>query len=154
MVQLHTKRLALICLAILPALMPSLALALDYRSVSTPKAVLFDAPSAQAKKIYILSQGYPVEVIVNLGDWLKVRDNLGGLNWIEAKSTSDKRMVLVRVAKAEMKQAANNSAKTIAYVEKDIVLELVSDEKNTGWVQVRHRDGLVGYLPAVALWGL
>ncbi len=55
-------------------LLPALAMALDFRSVAVPKAVLYDAPSIAAKKVYLLSQYYPVEVVVNLGDWLKVRD--------------------------------------------------------------------------------
>jgi len=48
-------------------LMPVLASALEFRSVAEPKAVLYDAPSAAAKKTLLISQFYPVEVIVNLG---------------------------------------------------------------------------------------
>jgi SH3-like domain-containing protein len=71
------------------------AQALEFRSVAPAKAVLYDAPSKEASKLYILSGGYPVEVIVNLGDWTKVRDQLGGLSWIENKSLSSKHTVLV-----------------------------------------------------------
>ena len=63
-------------------LMSFSASALDFRSVAVPKAVLYDAPSSAATKVLLLSQQYPVEIVVNLGDWLKVRDAEGGLNWI------------------------------------------------------------------------
>ena len=80
--------------ACLLALMPAMALALDFRSVAVHKAVLFDAPSSAAKKVLLLNQYYPVEVVVNLGEWLKVRDAEGSLNWVEAKQLSNKRTVL------------------------------------------------------------
>lgn len=64
---------------------PLTASALDFRSVAVPKAILYDAPSISSKKVLLLSQSYPVEVVVNLGEWLKVRDVQGSMNWVEAK---------------------------------------------------------------------
>lgn len=128
------------------------ALALDYRSIATPKAILYDAPSTEASKVYILGQGYPVEVIVNLGEWIKIRDALGGLSWVEGKQLSNKRMVLV-IAKTDIKSAEDASASLVATVEKDVVLELLSPTTKTGWIKVKHRDGATGYVPNSALWG-
>jgi SH3-like domain-containing protein len=139
--------------ACLLALMPAMALALDFRSVAVPKAVLFDAPSSAAKKVLLLNQHYPVEVVVNLGEWLKVRDAEGSLNWVEAKQLSNKRTVLVKQNQAEIKQSADANAKVLATVDKEVLLELVDAKPNNGWLKVKHRDGLVGYLPIGAVWG-
>ena len=79
------------------ALLPLSAVALEYRSVAVPKAILYDAPSSSAKKILLLSQYYPVEIIVNLGDWIKVRDAQGSISWVEAKQLSSKRTVMVNL---------------------------------------------------------
>lgn len=128
------------------------AFALDFRSVASTKAILYDAPSVEASKLYILGQGYPVEVIVNLGEWIKVRDALGGLSWIEGKQLSNKRMVLV-IAKTDIKSTEDASSGLIASVEKDVVLELLPSETKTGWIKVKHRDGATGYVPNSALWG-
>ena len=130
-----------------------MALALDFRSVAVPKAVLFDAPSSAAKKVLLLNQHYPVEVVVNLGEWLKVRDAEGSLNWVEAKQLSNKRTVLVKQNQAEIKQSADANAKVLATVDKEVLLELVDAKPNNGWLKVKHRDGLVGYLPIGAVWG-
>lgn len=146
------KTSALIMASLL-ALMPAMALALDFRSVAVPKAVLFDAPSSAAKKVLLLNQHYPVEVVVNLGEWLKVRDAEGSLNWVEAKQLSNKRTVLVKQNQAEIKQSADANAKVLATVDKEVLLELVDAKPNNGWLKVRHRDGLVGYLPIGAVWG-
>jgi SH3-like domain-containing protein len=139
---------------LLAALMlPALAWALEYRSVSVPRAILYDAPSAQGKKLYVAHQYYPVEVIVNLGDWIKVRDMRGELAWIEAKQLDQKRTVIVRVPQAEAREAADVSAKTVFRAEQDVALELVENSGN-GWVKLRHRDGLVGYVQIGQVWGL
>ena len=73
--------------------------ALDFRSVAVPAAVLYDAPSAKARKLFILTQGYPIEILVTLEAWLKVRDASGELAWIETRSLSMQRMVMVKVWK-------------------------------------------------------
>ncbi|MEQ1602298.1 MAG: SH3 domain-containing protein [Methylophilaceae bacterium] len=135
------------------ALISPLVSALEFRSIAAPKAVLYDAPSAQSKKLYVIGQGYPVEIIVNLGEWLKVRDNQGGLSWIEAQRLTNKRTVLVTTNQAEIHQSANTSSLLICRVEKDLVLELLEPTTN-GWVKVRHRDGLTGYIPSSSIWGL
>jgi SH3-like domain-containing protein len=127
-------------------------LALDFRSVVPAKAVLYDAPSKEANKLYILSAGYPVEIIVNLGDWLKVRDQQGGLSWIESKQLSAKRTVLV-TENTEIKSAENASSPLLATVEKDVTLEMLSPIIKNGWVKVKHRDGIIGFVQASALWG-
>lgn len=148
MAQPHTK----LSLAVAILLMPILASAVEFRSVSVPKAVVYDAPSAQGKRTYILGQGYPVEVIVNLGDWLKVRDAQGGLNWIEAKQLANKRTVLVKGGQADIRQAADAASALLGKADKDVVLDMLESPVN-GWVKVKHRDGITGYISASSLWG-
>ena len=128
------------------------ALALEFRSILPAKVVTYDAPSKEASKLYILGGGYPVEVIVNLGDWIKVRDSQGGLSWLESKSLSAKRTVLV-LAKMDIKAAEDATSAVLATVEKDVVLELVAGGANNNWVKVKHRDGVTGYVPVDKLWG-
>ena len=125
---------------------------LEFRSVAPAKAVLYDAPSLEATKLYILNAGYPVEIIVDLGDWFKVRDQLGGLSWVQNKHLTTKRTVLT-IEKADNKFAENADSTLLATVEKDVTLELVSPVINNGWVAVKHRDGIVGFVHASALWG-
>ncbi|OIQ86092.1 bacterial SH3 domain protein [mine drainage metagenome] len=141
-------------LFVLPVLMlPAVAWAADFRSVSVPRAVLLDAPSVQAKKLFIVGQSYPVEVIVNLGDWLKVRDSGGGLAWIAASQLSAKRSVVVTAAQAEVREAADDTSRLVFRAEKDVVLQLLETGTN-GWAKVSHRDGLAGYVQVSKVWGL
>lgn len=129
------------------------AMAVEYRSIATAKAVMYDAPSKEASKLYLLGGGYPVEIIVNLGDWLKVRDQLGSLSWVESKSLSAKRMVLT-TATTDIKASEDANSVMLATVEKDVVLELVSPTIKNGWVKVKHRDGITGFVQVASVWGI
>ena len=135
------------------ALLPLSVAALEYRSVAVPKAILYDAPSSSAKKILLLSQYYPVEIIVNLGDWIKVRDAQGSISWVEAKQLSSKRTVMVNINHAEIRQSALASSALMATLERAVVLEVVDLKLNNGWLKVKHRDGIIGYILISSTWG-
>jgi SH3-like domain-containing protein len=146
--KLHIK---LLIAFVLFMLLPSMAAA-EFRSVIVPKAVVYDTPSAQGKKVYLLGQGYPVEVIVNLAEWVKVRDQKGGLSWIDAKQLSPNRTLLV-VVLADIMPSPDMGVASIGRLEKDVVIDLLEPAKN-GWVKVKHRDGLTGFIQTSAVWGL
>ena len=138
--------------ALLPCLLfPSLAFA-EFRSVSVPKAILYDSPSPQGNKLFILSQGYPVDALVVLADWIKVRDKQGALSWIEAKQLSNNRTLLVTASSVEVKQAPDLVSPLVGRLEKDVVVDFVESAK-AGWVKIKHRDGLVGFIQTSAVWG-
>lgn len=146
------KRLLMLGFAFASLAFSFSAVALDFRSILPAKAVTYDAPSKEAVKLYIFGGGYPVEVIVILGDWIKVRDNQGGLSWLESKSLSPRRTVLV-LDRTEMKVAEDTTSALVATVEKDVVLELLADGANSNWVKVKHRDGTTGFVLVDKLWG-
>lgn len=126
--------------------------ALEYRSVGADVAVLYDGPSVQAKKLFILSQNYPVEIIVTLDHWLKVRDASGALAWIESKALGEKRSVIVNVAQADIRSQPDSAAALVFRAERDVALELL--EISGAWIKIKHRDGLSGYIAAKDVWGI
>jgi len=128
------------------------AIALDFRSVAPPAAVLYDAPSLKARKLFILNQGYPVEILVSLEGWLKVRDASGELAWIEAKNLSTQHSVMVKVPRGEVRRAPDENAPIVFLVEQDGLLDVIETADN--WVHVRHRDGSTGYIRITQVWGL
>lgn len=134
-------------------LLPFTAAALEFKTVANHKTVLYDAPSASAKKTLILGQNYPLEVIVDLGEWVKVRDAQGAINWIEAKHLSAKRMVLVIANNAEIRAEANAASALVATLEKDVALEIVDTKLSSGWLKVKHRDGAQGFILVTSVWG-
>lgn len=129
------------------------ALASDYRSVSVPAAILYDAPSQQGKKLYLIKAMTPVEVIVKLERWLKVRDAEGALAWIEAQNLVDRRMLVVTAPQAEIRQADKADSPVLAALDKWVAVEFIG-MASPGWAKVRHQDGVTGYIRSTQVWGL
>jgi SH3-like domain-containing protein len=128
------------------------AAALEFRSVGAKAAILYDAPSAKANRLYVLGKGYPVELLVTLEGWYKVRDATGELAWIEAKDLSPARMVMVKVARADVRAAPQDDATVAFQAEQDVVLEFL--ELAGAFARVRHSDGATGYVRVNQVWGL
>jgi len=125
--------------------------AAEFRSVAEPAAVLYDAPSLKATKVLILGAGYPVEVVVSIEGWLKVRDEKGSLVWAEAGRLIAKRTVLARAA-TDLREGPDDGAKIVFRVDAGVALEFV--EQSGPWAKLRHRDGETGYARVNGFWGL
>lgn len=134
------------------ALLPAFAAAQDYRSVAVPRAAMLDAPSASAKKRFSVTQYYPVEVIVNLNQWVKVRDKTGDMAWIESAQLANLHTVIA-LEQADVLAAAETGSAVVFRVEKDVVLEWLQAPVK-GWVKVKHKEGLTGYIAVDKVWGL
>jgi SH3-like domain-containing protein len=144
-------RRALVALSLIGA--AGAALAIDYRSVNVPAAILYDAPSLAGKKLYLIKAQTPVEVVVRLEGWFKVRDAEGTLAWIESRQVSEHRTLVVTASTAEMRQSDKPEAPVLAELEKSVAVEFV-EPAAPGWVKVRHRDGATGYVRSTQVWGL
>ncbi len=129
------------------------ALAADYRSVDVPAAILYDAPSQKGKKLYLIKSQTPVEVIVRLEGWFKVRDAEGSLAWVESRHLSERRTLVVTAPKAEIRQSDKPEASVLVELDKWVAVELL-EPASAGWAKVRHRDGVSGYIRSTQVWGL
>jgi SH3-like domain-containing protein len=127
--------------------------AAEFRSIADNAAVLYDAPSAKSKKLYILGRNYPVEVVVAVEGWTKIRDAGGELAWVENKNLSERRSVMVKVNLADVRQAADDKAPLAFQAEQNVLLDLV-ELTGTGWARVTHRDGQSGYIKLNQVWGV
>lgn len=128
------------------------ALATEYRAVGADPAVLYDAPSLQARPLYVASPGYPLEVVVALEHWVKVRDVAGDLAWVEKRALADQPTVIVTAPRAVVRRQPDPGAPLVFEAEKGVVLERLEGAV-PGWIQVRHRDGQVGFVPVGQVWG-
>lgn len=144
-----------ICLGILVLAFSAPVNAVDYLSVATA-ATLYDAPSAKAKPLYVIARDTPVEQVVVVGAWVKIRDSAGDLLWIEKQQLSAKRTVIVRIDRAKVRQEPDEQAALSFEAERDVVLELadIASPAPLGWVKVKHRSGQTGYTKTREVWGL
>lgn len=126
------------------------ACAFDFVSVAEP-AILYDANSLKAKKLFVATRYLPLEQVVVLSDWVKVRDSSGKLYWIEKRNLSNKRYVVVTVKQADVYREADTRSALAFRAEKQLGLEWLGN--SNGWVRVRHADGSSGYIKAAEVWG-
>lgn len=126
--------------------------AAEYRSVEPGAAILYDSPSLKGKKLYLIKALTPVEVLVRLDGWIKIRDAEGTLAWVESRVLSERRTVLVTAARAEIRQAERSDAPLAGGADKWVALDWL-EGAGPGWVKVRHRDGLTGYVRSTQVWG-
>ena len=128
----------------------------DFRQTSDVATVAFEGPSAKATKQFIYSRGTPVEVVVQIEGWVKVRDVQGTLAWVERKALAERTNVQVKAPSADVLAAPDAASPIIFRAENGVLLQLVTPQPpNAGaWAQVRHRDGQTGFVKLEALFGL
>ena len=128
------------------------AQAIEYRTVETT-TVLYDAPSQRGIKQFVIRRDTPVEIVVSLDGWAKIRDSEGTLAWIERKFLAERRSLIVTASRAEIRQANNESSPLVFEAEKNVSLDYLEAAPG-GWIKVRHRDGQSGYVRANQGWGI
>lgn len=129
------------------------ALAIDYRSVEVPAAIMYDSPSQKGKKLYLIRAQTPVEAVVRLEGWVKVRDAEGTLAWIEARNLGERRTLVVTAPRAEIRESDKSEAPVVATLDKWVVVDFI-ETAAPGWAKVRHRDGATGFVRSTQVWGL
>ena len=131
----------------------SAAHAFDFKTVGAAPVILYDAPSTKGGKLFVVPRGAPLEVVLAYGEWLKVRDVNGELAWTEAKGLTAKRNVIIRTPNLKIRATPDDGASPVFTADKGVLLE-VTEAAAGGWLKVRHRDGLIGYVKNSEVWGI
>lgn len=140
------------CLIAALALFSQAAIALEIRSAATHGVILYDRPANDARKVFVLSRGTPLEVFAEQGDWARVRDQSGALAWLHKRDLSSQRTVQV-IKPAVVYREANAQSEIAFRANTGLLLNLQENTK-TGWVRVKHRDGANGFIRIEDIWGL
>jgi SH3-like domain-containing protein len=135
----------------------SMANADEFKQTTGVATVGYEGPSTRSEKQFIYSRGTPLEILVSIEGWYKVRDREGALVWVERRALGDRSNVQVKSIAAADVYATPDAASPIAFrVESGVLLTLVAPPSPaTGpYAQVRHRDGQTGFVRIDALFGL
>jgi len=124
-------------------------------SVNADQAFLHEAPSDSTKKSFIVTRGYPLEVIVSLKEWKKVKDHEGLINWIKTSDLSSKRSVLNLKGDNPIYLEPSSVSPILAKVNENVTLEILDEKKIDDWVKVYSKVGdIEGFIKATDLWGI
>ena len=132
----------------------------EFRVTAEAPTVLYDAPSAKARPQFVLGRDVPLEVLVDVDGWTKVRDLGGTIGWIATRALGERRVLQVRVPSADIRATADDASPLVFRAEQNVLLELAEPATSAGttstpgWVKVRHRDGATGYTRITQVFGL
>ena len=138
---------------------PLAAAAADFRATAEPATILYDAPSQKSRPLFVYGRDVPVEVLVTVEGWTKVRDASGTIGWMSTKALAEKRVVVVRPAVAEVRASPDEAAPVVFRAEQNVILDVTETAATPGavaapgWVRVRHRDGASGYIRLANVFG-
>ena len=142
-------RLGAAC-ALLLAALPGVAA--EFRSTTEAATVWYDAPSDKSKRLFVVNRGYPVEVLVALEGWTKVRDAGGSIGWVEARSLGTRRTLVVKSPVAEVRSAPAEGAPVAYRVGQSVLLEWMETLPG-GWTRVRHAEAGIGFVRSAEVFG-
>jgi hypothetical protein len=149
-----------LCLLLPPMVATMSVSAAEFRSTGEAATVLYDAPSLRAKPLFVLGRDVPLEVIVPVEGWIKVRDAGGTIGWVERRTLVERRVLVVRVPLADVRAIPDDAAPIVFRAEQNVLLELAEPATSAtttampGWVGVKHRDGQAGYVKISQVFGL
>jgi SH3-like domain-containing protein len=154
------RRIGVALCAAACALATAFASGADFRGTVEAATVLYDAPSARSKPLFVLGRDVPLEVIVPVEGWIKVRDAGGTIGWVERRALGDRHTLVVRTPVADIRANPDEAAPVVFRAEQNVLLELAEPAASAattampGWVGVRHRDGQTGYVRISQVFGL
>ncbi|MFL2980286.1 MAG: SH3 domain-containing protein [Methylophilaceae bacterium] len=127
----------------------------EFLSVKTKNSILFEGPSSSTKKKFIVTEGYPLKVLVSLKDWKKVEDHLGKISWVRTKDLDRERTVMTLKSEVTIYNKPSINQSKLAYVDEFVVLNLISPIVTDGWIKVKSTTvGLEGFIKVEEVWGI
>ena len=128
------------------------AAATQFVSIGDKPAILYDALSVKANKLFILSRNYPLEVLVKLDKWTKVRD-CGRRHRLGRKYLAGRQTICAGIGNHGRNPCGRPAGANVVFeAQRGVLLEVTAPAAD-GWLAVRHRDGQSGFVRATQVWG-
>ncbi|HKJ70898.1 MAG TPA: SH3 domain-containing protein [Gammaproteobacteria bacterium] len=137
--------------ALLVAVAPAAQAASPYRSIDGSKVNLRAGPGKDHKRLFVVSQGYPVRVVERRNGWAEVEDYEGDRGWVFADLLSDRRTVVVIKPLVNVRKGPSTDREVAFKAERNVLLRYLGAKGK--WVHVRHADGDEGWVYAPLVWG-
>ena len=85
----------------------------------------------------------------------KVQDHLGKISWAQTKDLELERTVITLKPQSTLYNQPNINEAKLAFIDKLVVLNLVSPIVTDGWIQVKTlSEGVEGFIRVEEVWGI
>lgn len=135
---------------LLSILMPAVCAA-KMVSVAGAEVMFRSGPSDSNEVKWILTRGFPLQVIKSRGKWLNVRDFENDEGWVYAPLTNATPHMIVNAKVVNIRSGPGEKYRIIGQANYGVVFRTL--EKTKTWVKVRHENGKTGWITRKGLWG-
>lgn len=132
-------------------LAPSGAEARQMVSVDRPEINMRTGPGTSNESIWLLSRGYPLQVLGHKGKWLQVRDFEGDKGWVYRPLTDRTPHYVVKAKVVNIRKGPSTRTRIVGKANYGDVLRTLAHKGD--WAKIRDADGLVGWVAKRLLWG-
>lgn len=138
--------------ASLSIVLPGIAHASGMVSIAANVANMRDGPSTRHDILYRLGWYYPLKVLAQQGDWLKVRDFEDDVGWVHRKLTSRSPTFIVKSKRANVRSGPGTNYRVVARVLYGDAMQTIGRAGH--WVRIRlPESGKTGWMDHSLLWG-
>lgn len=126
------------------------------KSIDGEKVQLRSGPGTKYSSKWEYGDGFPLRVLTQKGNWVKVKDFENDTGWVFKKYLTSKPHMIVKVNKGKKKKINIRSGpgtnyKAVGKAYYGVVFETLEQKK--GWAKVKHESGLTGWVKRSLLWG-
>ncbi len=130
----------------------SAAIARDMVAIDRPEVNMRSGAGTQHEAMWVLSRGYPLEVLKRKGKWLHVRDFENDKGWVYKSLTSTRKPYhVVKVNNLHIRGEPSMRGRIVSTAVKGEILTTKGRKGN--WVKVEQEGGKIGWVVRRLVWG-
>jgi SH3-like domain-containing protein len=150
------KRISLLLVFLILLLFIPAAVTAKMVSVDGDNVNLRSGPGTKYSVKWKYGSGFPLRVLQEQGNWLKVEDFEGDTGWLFKKLTSRTGHMIVKVhknqdTKINIRSGPGTKYKIVGKAYYGVVFKPIKQQN--GWAHVKHDTGLEGWIKRSLLWG-
>jgi len=151
-----SKKIRLFFVILIFALVVPITATAKMVSVTGDNVNLRSGPGTKYSVKWKYGSGFPLKVVQEKGDWLKVEDFEGDTGWLYKKLTSRTGHMIVKVhknqdTKINIRSGPGTKYKIVGKAYYGVVFKTIKQQ--SGWAHVKHDTGLEGWIKRSLLWG-
>lgn len=108
-------------------------------------------PGEKYPVLWVLKSGYPLSIVDDQGDWVKVQDYEGDTGWLAATLVGRSPHMIVKADRVELRSGPSSRYRLVGKANHGVVFQTLKVKDK--WVKVKHESGLTGWITRGSLWG-
>ena len=128
-----------------------------YASIKAARANSHAGPGKNYKISWeYIQRGVPVVITAKYDHWRKIQDPAGDISWVHKSLLSPKRFVItIKEGISQIRENSNDSAKIVADVKKNVVMNLLSARGSWCNVEVSYKGNkYIGWIKKEVVFGV